>query len=632
MRWLLAVILVLASASCAAPGETPATQATVTQPAAGTPLLAETQTPAATATHTPIPAVIATPTYTPAQPATQTPAHRPLVAIISIDGLRPDALLQAEAPNMLGLAQRGAFTWQAQTTFPPATLPAHASMLSGQAPEVHGVDWNDYVPERGFISVPTIFTLAQDAGLRTAAVVGKEKMIQLFEPGALDEYVFATSGDRDVADHAVELAAEGYDLLFIHLPNMDYFGHLEGWMSPTYLSQLTRTDAAVGRILAALPERPLVILTSDHGGTDMAHGSRSPADMTIPWIVAGPGVRAGHEIAGPVSVADTAATAAHVLGLSLPAGSAGQVVTDAFDGATAQATPAPPGLAEMLAGTWSQGATQHPARSEMPAAVLDGLIYVPGGFGGETVFQAYDPERDAWLDLAPLPEGRHHLMAAAHGGQVYVFGGAAAGGWTPTATTFVYDPASDSWTEAAPMPEARMSGAAVALGERLYVAGGVGATSALLEYDPVTNTWRSLAEVRQPREHVAAAALDGEIYAIGGRWSVVGELSSVEIYDPATDTWRPGPELPRPMAGFNAAVLHGRILAAGGEMIMRGRETLTTFAIYDPAAQSWSLGPDLPEPLHGVPAAAVDGRFYVLGGSSLAGAVENQGRVYIYTP
>ena len=63
-----------------------------------------------------------------------------------------------------------------------------------------------------------------------------------------------------------------------------------------------------------------------------------------------------------------------------------------------------------------------------------GLFYVPGGLGGERLFQAYDPAADAWLDLPNLPEPRHHLMSAAYGGKVYIFGGASSlVDWTPRA-------------------------------------------------------------------------------------------------------------------------------------------------------------------------------------------------------
>lgn len=246
--------------------------------------------------------------------------------MISIDGLRPDAVLAEQPANMLALAARGAANWEAQTVRPAATLPGHASMFSGLPPEAHGVTWNDYLPERGFITVPTMLSIAHAAGLRTVLIAGKEKLRHLNPPGSTDVYVFVTNGDQGVADEAIAQAAAGFDLMVVHFPNADYFGHLEGWMSPTYLRQLHRTDAAVGRLLAALPASTTVILTADHGGHDQAHGDRAPEDLAIPWIIAGPGVPPGTVIARPVSVMDTAATALDVLGLALPEGAAGRVL------------------------------------------------------------------------------------------------------------------------------------------------------------------------------------------------------------------------------------------------------------------------------------------------------------------
>lgn len=296
--------------------------------------------PTLTVRPTRTPTLTQTPTQTPTAALTATPSPTPIpprVVIISIDGLRPDGLLQADAPAIFAMAQRGAYTWDAQTTFPAATLPSHASMLTGFAPDAHGVIWNDNYPDRA-IAVPTIFATAHAAGLRTVMVVGKEKM-QLFNvPGTVDSYVYATEGDRDVADKAIAEIAAGFDLMFIHLPNTDYFGHSTGWMSETYISEISQTDEAVRRILDALPENTTVILTADHGGHDQGHGSNIPADMTIPWIIAGPNVTTGHQIESPVVTTDTAATALYVLGLSLPPDADGQPVYEAFD---VSATPTP---------------------------------------------------------------------------------------------------------------------------------------------------------------------------------------------------------------------------------------------------------------------------------------------------
>jgi poly-gamma-glutamate synthesis protein (capsule biosynthesis protein) len=250
--------------------------------------------------------------------------------IISVDGLRPDALTPGRTPHLLALARRGAYTFQAQTIFPPVTLPANASLLTGLPPEAHGVDWNDYQPARGVITATTLFTLAHAAGLRTVLVAGKEKFAHFNDPAAVDVYRFVTTGDQAVVDEAILQVQAGFDLLVVHLPNPDYFGHLTGWMSDIYLFQLTRTDAALGRLLAALPPKTVVILTADHGGLGRLHGRRIAEDLTIPWIIAGPGLKTDHVLAEPVNLMDTAATAAYLLGLALPPPAAGRIIAEAF--------------------------------------------------------------------------------------------------------------------------------------------------------------------------------------------------------------------------------------------------------------------------------------------------------------
>jgi len=622
--WLPAALLVLGLAACSRVGSAPTPPApAATQPPVTPSATALTLTATPAATHTaasPTPSAGPTPTTTP----------RPKVVIISIDGLRPDAAQMADMPNLDALAARGAYTWNAQTIYPPVTLPAHASMLSGVGPEVHGILWNDNQPSRGFIGVPTIFSVARQAGLRTVLVAGKEKFQHYNVPGTVDRYTFVTTGDQFVADQAIAEVAAGFDLLFVHFPNTDYFGHLAGWMSPTQLAQLGRTDDALGRLFAALPADTVIILSADHGGHGLAHGVDIPEDMTIPWIIAGPGVRENFALTQLVSTTDTAITAAYVLGLTFPGAPAGRAVLAAFTHPQPLVTPTP--LPSLLNGAWSEGAPQSPARSEMPGVYLNGLIYVPGGYGGETVFQAYDPARDTWTDLDPLPEGRNHAMAAALDGRVYVLGGAQSGGPGATSTTFAYDPATNTWARRADLPEARAGGAAVALDGRLYVVGGVGDTADLLAYDPAADAWTRLAALVQPRDHLAAAVLNGEIYALGGRWPAAGELRTVEIYDPAANQWRLGAPMLGLHSGFSAAGLHGHLLVAGGELILTGRAALDAFEIYDPATQTWAAGPPLPFALHGEPAVADDQRLYLLGGSDVPGDIVNFGRTLIYTP
>jgi hypothetical protein len=270
--------------------------------------------------------------------ATAVRGTSPRVVVISVDGLRPDALLVPGvlAPNILGLARRGAFTWAAETINPSITLPSHSSMLSGHLPASHGITWNDWYPDRGLIPVPTIFGIAHEAGLRTAMVVSKPKFQHLNVPGTVDRFVLNRTGDDAVAWEAAERAREGYDLMFVHLAGPDAAGHSKGWMTPTYLTAVAGADRAVGRVLAALGPETTVILTADHGGHSRTHGSRSADDKTIPWIIAGPGVAPGH-LRSQVSTVSTAATALHVLGLSLARGVPAPIVSEAFHGKTVAA-------------------------------------------------------------------------------------------------------------------------------------------------------------------------------------------------------------------------------------------------------------------------------------------------------
>ncbi len=257
------------------------------------------------------------------------PAPRPKMVFMSIDGLRPDAIVKAPAVNILRLVCKGSYSWQAQTISPSVTLPSHASMLSGFPPAVHGLYHNDFRP--GFIPVPTVLAVAHAAGFRTVMVVGKEKLLQLAPGNTVDSFVWAANGDDDVATAAIAEVNKGFDLMFVHFAFVDLTGHALMWMSDAYLRQVQATDAAVGRLLMALPEHTTVLLSADHGGHGFNHQGGVPEDLTIPWMIAGPTVRKAHPISAPISTLDTAATVAQVFGLRLRADAAGRAVQEAFD-------------------------------------------------------------------------------------------------------------------------------------------------------------------------------------------------------------------------------------------------------------------------------------------------------------
>jgi predicted AlkP superfamily pyrophosphatase or phosphodiesterase len=251
--------------------------------------------------------------------------------IVSVDGLRGDAPTQTPMSNIYGLTRRGAYTWKAQTVYPSMTLPAHTSMLTGFLPTAHGILWDDYNAAKPNCSVPTVFEIAHEAGLRTVLVAGKDKFRHLEISGTIDSFVLVKLGDVEVANQAIVQVQAGFDLMFVHFPDVDIVGHAKGWMSAAYLEQLAVADGAIGRLLSALPPETTIIFTSDHGGKATIHGSTIPEDMTIPWIVAGPRIPGrGRELRTPVRTVDTAATALFVLGLPSPKTASGAVVTEAF--------------------------------------------------------------------------------------------------------------------------------------------------------------------------------------------------------------------------------------------------------------------------------------------------------------
>lgn len=329
------ILLSLLLVSCLSPDiEAVPAPTAVVEPVETWPL---TSTRAPTATFTP--SATQRPTWTPEPTRTPAPSltPRPLIRrilIVSFDGLRPDVIELAPMLHLQALMQAGAYSLAAQTTFPSATLPAHASMLMGMCPQKHNVDWNDYDPSQGYAQGVDIFDLAHAAGLQTVMVVGKQKLIQLTEPGSLDVYKYINDRDLVIVDWILGNFPADFGLMFVHFPTIDFMGHEHGWLSWEQLSVARRGDEALGKLLAALDERGIreetvILVTSDHGGHEQSHGSRNPLDMTIPWVIAGPGIRPG-ELASPVQTTDTAATAAWALQLPIPLEWDGLPVTEAF--------------------------------------------------------------------------------------------------------------------------------------------------------------------------------------------------------------------------------------------------------------------------------------------------------------
>ena len=94
---------------------------------------------------------------------------------------------------------------------------------------------------------------------------------------------------------------------------------------------------------------------------------------------------------------------------------------------------------------------------------MGGKIYVTGGYDEDDSLNSvyvYDPQANAWTQLASMSIARRNHASAAVGGKLYVFGGYDTG---LLSTAEVYDPASDSWAQGSSLTSKRTGPVAAAL-------------------------------------------------------------------------------------------------------------------------------------------------------------------------
>ena len=177
------------------------------------------------------------------------------------------------------------------TAYPPSTRVGTAALLTGAPPEVNGVDGRSVRSTE----VETLFDVATAAGLDVVAVEGEALAFNL--RGAEVQL----SGDRDgngstddnvLANALAVLDAGMPDLFYVHFHGIDDTGHTYGPGTPGEEATIRDVDAAVGRLLAALPADTLTIIFADHGmhqveeeGRSGNHGNLIERDMFIPIFV-----------------------------------------------------------------------------------------------------------------------------------------------------------------------------------------------------------------------------------------------------------------------------------------------------------------------------------------------------------
>jgi arylsulfatase A-like enzyme/Flp pilus assembly protein TadD len=278
--------------------------------------------------------------------ASGSPADGPVI-VISIDTLRADHLpaygyTKVRTPNIDALAAAGT-TFEHAYTHAPQTLPAHASILSGELPFEHGVRDNI-----GFTVKPGQWFLQRtlhDLGWPTAGFVsayvlrGVTGMAQGFDtydselpPSSGELSIGQLQRDGDSTLAAAEKWMAGLDagkpfFMFLHLyePHKPYVPPARFSSYEPYDGEIARADEVVGRLLDRLRasgryDRSTIILLSDHGEGLGDHGEQEHGlflyreTTWVPLIIKLPGRQPARRVATPVQHIDLVPTILDLVG------------------------------------------------------------------------------------------------------------------------------------------------------------------------------------------------------------------------------------------------------------------------------------------------------------------------------
>ncbi len=266
-------------------------------------------------------------------PGPGAPLGQPLtlrVVLVVVDALREDTSRNSSVmPFLNQLRDQGA--WAVMHSQPPSySEPGWTTMATGAWPEINdsppiNLDYDQIWPW----TQDSIFAAAKRAGLKTA-VSGYDWWERFIKPEWRDGGFF-THGEDDAADQDVMkaarpwLASGGYQLVLIHLDQVDYAGHHEGGpRDPRWNAAAARADALLEQIAGALDfKHDTLIVVSDHGQIDRGgHGGHDPITLIEPFVMVGAGVKAGQS--PDMQMVDIAPTIAVLLGTNIPASTEGK--------------------------------------------------------------------------------------------------------------------------------------------------------------------------------------------------------------------------------------------------------------------------------------------------------------------
>jgi predicted AlkP superfamily pyrophosphatase or phosphodiesterase len=259
-------------------------------------------------------------------PAARGAVDRPFVLLISVDGLKPEAITDAPAhelkvPNLRAFMRDGMYANTVRGVLPTLTYPSHTTLVTGASPAKHGIYGNTtFDPlnrnEKGWywyaedIKVPTLWDAAAQAHLTTGNIywpvtVGAPitynlpqiwrtatdddlKLQRALSTPKLEQEMSSVLGrypggeeetvneDEVRARFALRLLEMKHpDLLAVYLSGLDTEEHKSGPFSKDSNAVLERLDTVVGTLRAAAekaaPGRATICVVSDHGFAAIQH-------------------------------------------------------------------------------------------------------------------------------------------------------------------------------------------------------------------------------------------------------------------------------------------------------------------------------------------------------------------------
>lgn len=246
------------------------------------------------------------------------------VLLVSIDGLRPDAIEQSSHPFLKTfMKEKCAYTDKGRSVTPSVTLPCHMSMFTSMEPCRHGTSAPNNIYNPPVHPVDGLFEVLKRQKKTCYFFYTWEQLRDLGRPGSLDRqelcryYTYGAQADCEMCDRTIQALqdpAQQPDFMFFYTGNTDEVGHKYGWMGKEYLAAVDLASKNVERLVAAMPEDYTLVITADHGGHDRTHGTEMPEDMTIPMMIYGPGWEPGPHLDG-ASLLDLAPTIADIIGV-----------------------------------------------------------------------------------------------------------------------------------------------------------------------------------------------------------------------------------------------------------------------------------------------------------------------------